>query len=74
MPLMEGDVPRVRGFEIGEFLIAIAPEKRVLKAEPYPLPLLGLGDIIEQVKDHPAEELVEFRVKSGWKGQLHRSR
>ena len=71
MPLMEGDVPRVREFEIGELLVAIAPEKRVLhKAEPYSLPLLGLGDIIEQVK----EGLVEFRVKFGWKGQLHRSR
>src|SRR5262249_15989314 len=29
----------------------------------------ALGDIIEQVKDDPAKGLVEFRVKSEWKGQ-----
>src|SRR5262245_66350868 len=29
----------------------------------------ALGDIIEQVKDDPAKRLVEFRVKSEWKGQ-----
>ena len=29
----------------------------------------ALGDIIEQVMDDPAKGLVEFRVKSEWKGQ-----
>ena len=29
----------------------------------------ALGDIIEQVKNDPAKGLVEFRVKSEWKGQ-----
>jgi uncharacterized OsmC-like protein len=29
----------------------------------------ALKDIVEQVKDEPAKGLVEFRVKSQWKGQ-----
>jgi hypothetical protein len=29
----------------------------------------ALKNIIEQVKDDPAKGLVEFRVKSEWKGQ-----
>ena len=29
----------------------------------------ALRDVIEQVKDDPAKGMVEFRVKSEWKGQ-----